>query len=138
MVEAGENTKPLRGTQVLTLAVNVPGPAATARLCKLGATVIKVEPPEGDPLARANPDWYEALVSGQQVIQLNLEETDDRARLDNSSGRVISCLPPPVPPLRVSVLAGRSCTSATHGFRIRPSWVIPPRRTTSRATTSLI
>ena len=68
MVEAGENTKPLRGTQVLTLAVNVPGPAATARLCKLGATVIKVEPPEGDPLAQANPDWYEALVSGQQVI----------------------------------------------------------------------
>lgn len=77
-----ENTKPLRGTQVLTLAVNVPGPAAAARLRELGATVVKVEPPEGDPLAQANPDWYEALVSGQEIIQLNLKETDDRTRLD--------------------------------------------------------
>src|SRR5215213_4494077 len=81
MTAAEENTKPLRGIQVLTLAVNVPGPATAARLCELGATVVKVEPPEGDPLARANPDWYEALVSGQKVIRLNLKETDGRDRL---------------------------------------------------------
>src|SRR5215207_2711650 len=82
MVEAEENTKPLRGTQVLTLAVNVPGPAAAARLRGLGATVVKVEPPEGDPLAQANPDWYEALTSGQEVIRLDLKDTGERARLD--------------------------------------------------------
>ncbi|MDP8953272.1 MAG: CoA transferase [Actinomycetota bacterium] len=82
MTAAEENTKPLRGIQVLTLAVNVPGPAAAARLRGMGATVVKVEPPEGDPLAQANPDWYEALVCGQKVIQLNLKETDDRDRLD--------------------------------------------------------
>jgi crotonobetainyl-CoA:carnitine CoA-transferase CaiB-like acyl-CoA transferase len=86
MVEARENTKPLHGTRVLTLAVNVPGPAAAARLCELGATVVKVEPPEGDPLAQANPDWYEALASRQKVIRLNLKETDDRARLDEFLG----------------------------------------------------
>lgn len=72
--------------QVLTLAVNVPGPVAAARLRGLGATVVKVEPPERDPLARANRDWYEALVAGQKVIRLNLKETEDRARLDELLG----------------------------------------------------
>jgi crotonobetainyl-CoA:carnitine CoA-transferase CaiB-like acyl-CoA transferase len=82
VAEAGENMKLLRGMQVLVLAVNVPGPAAAARLHELGATVIKIEPPEGDPLAEANQDWYEALVSGLNVVQLNLKETYDRTRLD--------------------------------------------------------
>lgn len=86
MVEAEENTKPLRGMQVLTLAVNVPGPVAAARLRGLGATVVKVEPPEGDPLAQTNRDWYEVLVAGQKVIRLNLKETEDRARLDELLG----------------------------------------------------
>lgn len=86
MVEAEENTKPLRGIQVLTLAVNVPGPVAAARLRGLGATVVKVEPPEGDPLAQTNRDWYEVLVAGQKVIRLNLKETEDRARLDELLG----------------------------------------------------
>ncbi|MBV9455058.1 MAG: CoA transferase [Rubrobacter sp.] len=74
--------KVLRGMQVLVLAVNVPGPAAAARLHELGATVVKIEPPEGDPLAEANQDWYEAFVSGLKVVQLNLKETGDRTRLD--------------------------------------------------------
>src|SRR4051794_17100766 len=43
---------PLRGVRVLTLAVNLPGPAAACRLCDMGASVVKVEPPGGDPLAR--------------------------------------------------------------------------------------
>ncbi len=86
MVEAEENTKLLRGIQVLTLAVNVPGPVAAARLRGLGATVVKVEPPEGDPLAQANRDWYEALVAGEKMIRLNLKETEDRARLDELLG----------------------------------------------------
>ena len=86
MVEAGENIKLLRGTQVLVLAVNVPGPAAAARLQELGATVVKVEPPEGDPLAKANQDWYKALISGQKVIRLNLKEAGDRTRLDTLLG----------------------------------------------------
>ncbi len=50
-----ENVKPLRGMRVLTLAVNVPGPAAAPRLQELGATVMKLEPPGGDPLAQAKP-----------------------------------------------------------------------------------
>jgi crotonobetainyl-CoA:carnitine CoA-transferase CaiB-like acyl-CoA transferase len=74
--------KPLVNTHVLTLAINLPGPLAVARLCQLGAMAVKVEPPEGDPLERACPDWYRTLHAGQQIVRLNLKDQEDRARLD--------------------------------------------------------
>ena len=49
---------PLSGVRVVTLAPNLPGPVAANRLVTLGATVTKVEPPAGDPLAVASPDYY--------------------------------------------------------------------------------
>lgn len=73
---------PLAGLLVVTLAVNVPGPAAAARLAKLGAAVTKVEPAGGDPLARFAPAWYEALASEQEVRRLDLKSAPDRAELD--------------------------------------------------------
>ncbi len=72
----------LQGTKLVTLAQNVPGPAAASRLQDLGASVIKIEPPNGDPLASANPTWYGTLVAGQKVVQLDLKDAPDRARLD--------------------------------------------------------
>ena len=45
---AGRGSRP-------SLAVNLPGPAAAARLRALGARVTKVEPASGDPLALAAP-----------------------------------------------------------------------------------
>ena len=77
------DVQPLSGIRALTLAINVPGPVAAARLRELGATVIKVEPPGGDPLARVSPAWYESLTRDQKVICLNLKEPDERARLDH-------------------------------------------------------
>jgi crotonobetainyl-CoA:carnitine CoA-transferase CaiB-like acyl-CoA transferase len=74
--------KPLESVRVLTLAVNLPGPLAAARLYELGAAVIKVEPPEGDPLAHASPGWYSALHDGMEVRRLNLKESQDRSQLD--------------------------------------------------------
>src|SRR5256714_4724877 len=73
---------PLGGIQVVSLALNVPGPAAAARLCRLGAAVVKVEPPDGDPLARMCPAWYEELCAGQEVVRLDLKDADGRASLD--------------------------------------------------------
>src|SRR4051794_29898571 len=49
------DVRPLGGIQVVSLALNVPGPAAAARLCRLGAALAKVEPPGGDPLASGCP-----------------------------------------------------------------------------------
>ncbi len=67
----------------MTLAINVPGPVAAARLRELGATVIKVEPPGGDPLSRLSRDWYESLSRDQEIVCLNLKESNDRAQLDH-------------------------------------------------------
>ncbi len=72
---------PLQGVRVVTIALNVPGPVAAARLCALGAQVVKVEPPDGDPLATASPDWYNALRAGQEVVRLDLKDAEDRAAL---------------------------------------------------------
>lgn len=73
---------PLRGVQVLTLAVNLPGPAATSRLCAMGASVIKVEPAGGDPLALMCPGYYGDVIAGQEVVRLDLKDQKDRASLD--------------------------------------------------------
>lgn len=72
---------PLSGTRLLTLAINVPGPVAAARLTALGATVTKVEPPGGDPLARGSAAWYAQLTAGQRIVRLDLKEVHARATL---------------------------------------------------------
>jgi alpha-methylacyl-CoA racemase len=72
----------LDGIRAVSLAVNVPGPTAAARLVALGASVTKVEPPGGDPLATAHPAWYDELRSGQQVLTLDLKQAADHAILD--------------------------------------------------------
>jgi alpha-methylacyl-CoA racemase len=73
----------LGGVQILTLAVNLPGPVAASRLCDMGAAVVKVEPPGGDPLARMCPGYYAELSAGQEVVSLDLKDGEDRASLDD-------------------------------------------------------
>lgn len=70
--------------RVVTLAVNVPGPAAAARLREFGAAVTKIEPSGGDPLARFSPAWYDSLASGQEVRSLDLKYPEGREELDAS------------------------------------------------------
>jgi alpha-methylacyl-CoA racemase len=77
------DSQPLSGIRVLSLAINVPGPVAAARLLELGATVVKVEPPSGDPLSLISPAWYQSLAQSQKVVRLNLKEPDQRAQLDH-------------------------------------------------------
>ena len=72
----------LDGVRVVSLATNLPGPIAAARLTDLGASVTKIEPPGGDALAPASPRWYAELTSGQRVVVLDLKDAADRARLD--------------------------------------------------------
>jgi crotonobetainyl-CoA:carnitine CoA-transferase CaiB-like acyl-CoA transferase len=49
--------KPLEGILIVNLAVNLPGPAAARRLWQLGASVVKVEPPAGDPMELYHAEW---------------------------------------------------------------------------------
>ena len=71
----------LDGLRLITLAPNLPGPVAAARLRSLGMAVTKVEAPGGDPLSRHAPDWYADLHEGVEVVQLDLKTDDGRAEL---------------------------------------------------------
>ncbi|MGC5586035.1 CoA transferase [Ornithinimicrobium sp. W1665] len=73
---------PLQGTRVVSVAVNLPGPAAAARLTSLGAQVTTVLPPGGDPLDHYHPDWFADLHRDQQLVTLDLKQEADRDRLD--------------------------------------------------------
>src|SRR5215218_11360170 len=86
--ERKSGSMPLRGVWVLTLSVNLPGPVAASRLCAMGASVIKIEPPAGDPLAQMCPGYYEDLSAGQEVVRLDPKDQQDRASLDGRLGGI--------------------------------------------------
>lgn len=69
----------LEGIRVVTIALNLPGPAACARLRDFGASIAKIEPPSGDPLERFCPGWYARLHDRVEVARLDLK-LDDGAR----------------------------------------------------------
>lgn len=73
--------RPLEGIRLLSLASNIPGPVAAARLVRLGASGYKVEPPAGDPLALASPSWYAALHEEMSVSRLDLKTADGQSQL---------------------------------------------------------
>ena len=50
-----EAVMPLNEIRIVSLALNVPEPVAVAALQQKGASIIKVEPPEGDPLSKLCP-----------------------------------------------------------------------------------
>ena len=63
----------LAGIEIVSLAVNVPGPVMLARLSAYGASVVKIEPPEGDPLSHHDPRWYARLTGPQTILRLDLK-----------------------------------------------------------------
>ena len=73
---------PLEGVTVVSLAPNLPGPAAAHRLTALGARVTKVEPPSGDFLAHGAPAYYAELSAGQQVVTIDLKNAQGRSELE--------------------------------------------------------
>ncbi|NKE64476.1 CoA transferase [Ramlibacter sp. RBP-2] len=64
---------PLAGTRILSLALNLPGPAALMRCRRMGATCVKLEPPSGDPMGSYNPAAYRQLHEGVTVRSADLK-----------------------------------------------------------------
>jgi len=71
----------LDGVHVVTIAQNVPGPLAAARLWQSGAHVTKVEPPDGDPFLALSPDWHAEMHAGIAIERLDLKAESGRARM---------------------------------------------------------
>jgi crotonobetainyl-CoA:carnitine CoA-transferase CaiB-like acyl-CoA transferase len=69
----------LKGLRVLDLSIWRPGPYATSLLVPLGADVLKVEPPGGDPM-RQYAELFESINAGKRSVVLDLKDGDDRAR----------------------------------------------------------
>ena len=75
------NHKPLRGTRVVSLALNLPGPAALMRLAQLGARCTKVNPPAGDPMQHYTPDGYAPLHTDVKEVTLDLKDAKGQSGL---------------------------------------------------------
>ncbi|MGM9426414.1 CoA transferase [Hydrogenophaga sp. MI9] len=84
--------KPLRGVRVLSLALNLPGPAAFLRLKAMGATCLKAEPPgpkgtSGDPMGQYNRGAYDTLHAGIKVVTLDLKTEKGQQKLHQELAR---------------------------------------------------
>ena len=65
--------KALKGVRVLSLSLNLPGPAALMRCKAMGASCVKLEPPNGDPMGLYNPNAYEQLHLGVRIAKADLK-----------------------------------------------------------------
>jgi alpha-methylacyl-CoA racemase len=71
----------LHGTRILSLALNLPGPAALMRCRQMGAACVKLEPPSGDPMAHHNPAAYQQLHEGVKIVEADLKSDDGQKLL---------------------------------------------------------
>lgn len=89
---APSSARPLRGTRIVSLALNLPGPAALMRLRALGARCLKVEPPSpgtlpsgqpipGDPMGWHSGGAYGQMHEGVRTVTIDLKGERGRARL---------------------------------------------------------
>jgi alpha-methylacyl-CoA racemase len=72
--------RPLEGALVVDLTRNLPGPFASRELLELGARVVRIEPPGGDPMREVAPAWHEALNAGKESVTCDLKAEPERAR----------------------------------------------------------
>lgn len=79
---------PLQGLKVIEIASTIAGPACSRLLADFGADVIKIEPPDGDPVRQmgrhaksgaADVSLYAAsILRNKRSVALDLKNTDDR------------------------------------------------------------
>jgi crotonobetainyl-CoA:carnitine CoA-transferase CaiB-like acyl-CoA transferase len=82
--------KPLEGIRVLTLEQFGAGPYGTMFLAELGAEVIKVEAPEGDPSRQVGPyrlgkddsEYFQAWNLGKKSVTLDIKSAEGRRQFE--------------------------------------------------------
>jgi alpha-methylacyl-CoA racemase len=88
--------RPLKGVRILSLALNLPGPAALMRCHQMGATCTKLEPPahpsapkgtSGDPMGLYNRAAYDVMHKGVKVLTADLKTEKGQAALHKELAR---------------------------------------------------
>jgi crotonobetainyl-CoA:carnitine CoA-transferase CaiB-like acyl-CoA transferase len=78
---------PLTGLRILELGHYIAAPFATRLLADMGAEVIKIEPPEGDPVRgwgsthNGHPVWFSVHGRNKLSVTLDLKNARDRERI---------------------------------------------------------
>ncbi|HEX2114846.1 MAG TPA: CoA transferase [Alphaproteobacteria bacterium] len=79
----------LSGFRVLDLSQYIPGPYAALMLADLGAEVVKVEPPGGDPMRQLGPrdadgisPLWKLMNGGKTVVEIDLKTPSGREALE--------------------------------------------------------
>jgi alpha-methylacyl-CoA racemase len=72
--------QPLAGLLVVDLTRYLPGPFASRELLRLGARVVRLEAPDGDPMRKIAPGWDAALNAGKESVALDLKGEPDFGR----------------------------------------------------------
>jgi crotonobetainyl-CoA:carnitine CoA-transferase CaiB-like acyl-CoA transferase len=80
---------PLEGLLVVDLTRYLPGPFASRELLGLGARVIRLLPPAGDPMTETAPAWYEALNEGKETVVIDLKRDREAGRTLLSDSDVV-------------------------------------------------
>jgi alpha-methylacyl-CoA racemase len=66
--------QPLAGLLVVDLTRYLPGPYASRELRRLGARVVRLESPDGDPLRDIAPGWDSVLNAGKESVVCDLKD----------------------------------------------------------------
>ena len=84
LYQKGLFMKPLKGIRIVSLALNLPGPAALMRCKSLGATCVKIEPTAaagGDPMRLYKPDAHRQMHQGIRILEADLKTPQGQAKL---------------------------------------------------------
>src|SRR5918999_3413413 len=74
LIASASPVAPLDGLLVVDLTRYLPGPFASRELLRLGARVVRLEAPDGDPVRDIAPGWDAALNAGKESVVCDLKE----------------------------------------------------------------
>jgi crotonobetainyl-CoA:carnitine CoA-transferase CaiB-like acyl-CoA transferase len=72
--------RPLAGMLVIDLTRYLPGGFASSELLRLGARVVRVEQPGGEPMRETAPGWSDALAAGKESVVCDLRKDPSLAQ----------------------------------------------------------